>query len=84
MGIDYIFREGLIAGEVKEERTSVDSKRSPTSTKGKPTFPQEEHSSRGTLPLHILDQGSALADGTSKSSPQNNLRDPLFAFNTGN
>ena len=44
IGIYRIYREGLIGREVKDERPSVDNKRSPTSTKGKPKFPREEHS----------------------------------------
>lgn len=41
VGICYIYREGLIGREVKDERPSVDNKRGPTSTKGKTKFPQE-------------------------------------------
>lgn len=37
-----VFREGQIEEKRKKERFSVDDKRSPTSTKGKPTFSQED------------------------------------------
>ena len=44
VGIYYIYREGQIGREVKDERPSVDNKRSPTSTKQKTKFPPEEYS----------------------------------------
>lgn len=77
----YSERVGL-EGKRKEKRPRVDDKGSPTSIKRKQT-----HSLKNIAEvdcLSVLGQGSSLGDGNSKSSPQNNLRDPLFAFITVN